>query len=56
MKKLAFLLPKYNTSLCLKKSIDSVLNQTFNDFGVNKIILLIENKYSNNLREECHLF
>jgi hypothetical protein len=55
MKKLAFLLLKYNTSLCLKKSIDSVLNQKFNDFGLNKIIL-IENKYSNNLREECHLF
>ncbi|MFV8373868.1 glycosyltransferase family 2 protein [Flavobacterium sp. LB1P71] len=34
MKKLAVLLPTYNTALYLKSSIDSILNQTFHDFDL----------------------
>lgn len=34
MKKLAVLLPTYNAALYIKASIDSILNQTFNDFDL----------------------
>lgn len=34
MKKLAVLLPTYNTALYIKASIDSILNQTFHDFDL----------------------
>jgi glycosyltransferase involved in cell wall biosynthesis len=34
MKKLAVLLPAYNAALYIKESIDSVLNQTYNDFDL----------------------
>lgn len=34
MKKLAVLLPTYNAALYIKVSIDSILNQTFNDFDL----------------------
>jgi glycosyltransferase involved in cell wall biosynthesis len=52
MKKLAVLLSAYNTSAYLKESINSVPDQIFNDFGFNEIILIIEDKYWNNLRGE----